>query len=521
MLGVFRRRNRLNSVTAHPAVVGWVLLALSSCGDNSTPTPGGLDPDAARTQTAKPLPADASLLADAAVLADAAAPSVSSATNTAASHSGTAPIPTTPSVMTTGLPSAIASQSAAPTATSAASTWVEVESPLEGQSNCREQMTGMGSRRAYRLECEPDKLWVSCSLAAEDAVECYCVNETTGESHVYTLQSGTELETAARDGIAICNGSNAPAFSEPDCEATSSAYSYSCIWQEVCTQTAELAGGLQATEQTLPYRIDCYGQSDEQSWCTCPDTGLQVLIGGVDTAGACAAAVPVCREEVEPEEAITCTAPSLYSSSYTCSSSQTCGRRANLGDADQAYTLVAPLGYYGSLCDWVDEDTVNCSCSSPIHVSLSGMLDASLNDACLVMDEICNSPLPLEASGALVCGSHVANAAGGSCTASASCEQAIGDGSATLLARGQMYSDCEPDANGGWSCVCNGGGPDSQPESITAPNALRACLNAIDSCAARGRVEFDDNGYTLIELSDPPSAADAGAPAADASVSGN
>jgi hypothetical protein len=521
MLGAFRRRDQLNRVTAHPAVLGWVLLALSSCADDNTPAPGGQDPDAAGTQTAKPLPADASLAADAGALADAAAPSASTAINTAASHSAVL-VPTTPAAMTTGLPSAVPSQSAAPTATSSANSWVDVESPLEGQSNCREQMSGTGSRRTYRLDCEPDSLWMSCSLAADDAVECYCVNETTGESHVYTLQPGTELETAARDSITLCNGANAPELSEPECEETTSTDSYSCIWQEVCTQTADLTGGLQATEQTLPYRIDCYSQSDELSWCTCPDTGLQVLIGGVDTAESCAAAVTVCRAEVEPEEAITCTAPSLYMSPYNCSSSQTCGRRADLDEAGQAYTLADPLGYYGSLCDWVDEDTFNCSCSSPIHASLSGTLEASADDACLTMDELCNSPLPLETSGALVCGSHVANAAGGACTASASCEQALGNDSATLLARGQLYSDCEPDANGGWLCVCNGGGPDSQPESITAPNALRACLNAIDSCEARGRLEIDGNGYTSIALSDPPSAADAGiTPAVDASVSGN
>jgi hypothetical protein len=480
----------------------WILFGLCACGaDGAAPPGGSAEPDAAEAldaagaETAKPRPVDAA---------------VSPSAGASATQSGFVPLPTSASTASSAATTAGPSMPVpSMSATGAPDPWTPVEDALNGQSNCRERMTGTGSQIQYQLECDPDNLWVRCSLAQDDAIECNCVNETTGQSRVYTLLPGTELETAARSSIALCNGSNAPEFSEPECEGTSNVESYSCIWSEVCTSTAELAEGLEATQLTFPSQSDCTAQNGERSLCHCSGTDQYAIVEGTNSADACAAVLPLCRSDAVPEEEESCTEPSLITDSYSCSLSRSCGKRVDLDETGDVYAL-AEWSLRDSYCNLGEGGAFDCFCDIPAVGSLTGTIEATVEEACVLTDEVCNSATPPQPSGPLECDLAGAEAQGGQCSGWTVCYQEVSHGAAALTTHTNLNSTCESDGNGGWSCVCNGGGVDTPPETVSAPNVIRACLNALDSCAARGNVEITESGYISIQFSEQPSAVDAG-----------
>jgi hypothetical protein len=496
-------------VFAKAVVAGGVLLSFSACGNNGTAPPGdraAVDA-AAPGDAAKPQPAVTAAIAssDAGSSASAASTTTGAATFSAAPP---VPVPSAPVALTTAVPSMPLPPASA---SSAPNPWVEVESPLEGQTDCREQLTGTASSCSYRLDCDPDDLWVSCSLGEEDVLNCYCANETQLDSHAYTLLPGTELETACRASLALCNGDNAPQFKQLDCEGVTTAYPYSCMWDEVCTTTAELEQGIEAMKETVDYSTTCTGQAEGRSSCSCSDSNDYFAVMIADAQDACAAVVPMCRGEVTPEQDVKCSEPELHVDPYYCSYTQICGHRASLDETGEVYGL-SGWTFRDSYCSWMEGNTFNCHCTLPAGTSLIGTFQGSADDACTATYDICNSALPPEAVDQLECGSPTANAIGGACTASAACRQGFGTAYGFLTVDAGLTSACEEDGNGGWSCVCNGGLEDTAPEAIVAPSAIRACTNAIDSCAARGSVHRDEAGYVAIEISEVGASADAGEP---------
>jgi hypothetical protein len=493
---------------------GWIAIALSGCGGGGAAAPeGAVQSDAGGMDAAKPPPADAASPTPSASATGAltgtqgvgtappmmtAVPGVTSMPSPAM----TMPAMTIPSTMPMPMPSS-----------SVPSAWTPVDSPLEGQSDCKERVSLTETRCSYSLDCAPDSLSSHCSIESGETY-CNCSNVNQSDYRQYTVLPGTDLETACRATIVLCNGDNAPEAQEPDCEEGSASDGYSCSWEKLCTSSVELAEGVIAVEESRPIYGSCNATGSDVSWCSCSNSNQGIEVHGVNIESACGALAPLCRSELTPDEDPYCIEPSMYVDAFSCSSSRHCGTRTDLTEAGDVYALsqTFPRDAY---CTPDGENSAQCYCDSNYGRLLEGTVASEFQDACSIIDDVCHSGLLPEARGGIQCGSQSAQATGGSCTGSATCSQEFSKGESALLANAQMYSTCEPDGNGAWSCVCNGGGGlESQAETVSAPNAIRACMNAIDSCALRGHFEIAELGIQVV-FADLPDGVDAGEPPPD------
>jgi hypothetical protein len=394
-----------------------------------------------------------------------------------------------------------------------------VDSPLPGQSECQELLKLYPSECTYGLDCEADYLSTKCSLASEGAIDCTCSSASSGEFHVYTVLPGADLETACRSSISLCNGENAPEATETECHDLTLVESSYCTQSRDCTLTVDLGEGITAVETTSEYGADCNSEGVDRSGCYCPAFSYGLTVHGVSVIDACAAVVPLCQGEVQYGDEAACAEPELSVYGGSCSSRRSCGTRTNLNEAGDVYATEHSF-WRESFCSAIDEESSECYCPSEYGVYRSAVLETSTLDACVTMDEVCHSGVPLEASAGLECDEPAAQAQAEQCTASSYCTQELTSGSVPVSGGAGLASRCETNSNGAWVCTCDGGWEQSTPTVLNAPNALRACLDALDDCALRGRIETDPSGIVALRFSELAQSIDAGAPVAiDASVS--
>jgi hypothetical protein len=515
MSGTFLGRNRFtggstSSICAPAIGTCWILLVLGGCGDDgAAPSDGFVKSDAGGADAAQQGPRPM----------DAAVPSARGSVGASATHSSVLPvstvIPTTPGAEVTAVPSTVPSTPAStlPMASTTASSAPTDDAPvLEGQTDCVGNFTTNTSTYTYYvLTCDPDTLFATCQLESE-AYGCVCGDAERGPVAFFKLPLDTDLETGTRASVALCNTPNEPESVDAGCEDRQPTAEEYCSVQNVCTRSWELAEGVFAFQEVSQYQLQCQALGPDESSCTCYDPQSTITIHGVGTAEACAAAIPVCASEVPPDEDITCTdGLTLSVDADGCTSTQRCGYRSDLDEAGEVFALTSVTSRNG-FCSWTSEDSSGCGCyyNDDLNAFLFGEVGAGLQDACTIVHDLCFSGVPLEVTGTMECDSTSAEVQDGACNASTGCTQAFSNGTGSVLLGGGLSSHCDPDGTGGWSCTCYSGSTSIQPEAITASNALDACTNALDSCAAGGHLKVQEDGQVAVVFTEFPNGADAG-----------
>jgi hypothetical protein len=502
-----------------------LLLALNGCGAKTSDVPG--DPVAPVKVDAGDTGSVPSRSVDAAAPLSSVSQSSPSSTSSGAPSMATpsgAVMTTAPSMATTSMATAsIATTSitttsmtmpmttdtttAMTTATGSASTGSPSEVPgssLAGQSNCEGSFSSnTPTFTYYDLVCDPDTLWANCSLDATE-ITCVCGNRTTLEMRFYTLPLGTDLETASRAGIPLCNDQSALSAVDVQCEDTQPTSDTECSLRTTCTNVFDLGDGVQAFEETTRYPLYCTALGPTASECTCSNPFQNMTVHGVGTAEACAAAAPVCDSEVPLEEEISCTGFELSLDPGTCNATRRCGYRADLDEAGDVFALTSPFPR-AAYCDEDGAGSSQCYCfAEEMNPFLSGSVLSDADTACLVADDVCYSGAPLHVNGAMECGSLSAVEVYGACSASTTCVQEFSNGTSSIQRSADMFAGCQPAGNGGWSCTCSSAFEQTLPEIITAPDAVAACTQAIEDCSPRGHLEITDSQGVAVVFSAAP-----------------
>lgn len=372
-----------------------------------------------------------------------------------------------------------------PTATSAATTsgaplrpgWVPVESIAESLSNCSGKLEENNNWCSYQTLCGTVKLNSRCE---RDGDEWQCTCELGDNPRSYGL-AGVEDVSACVASLAVCSPDRKP-DPTPVCSVEVKQVSVDeCKALEVCHTTAALDDGLTATVVDEYALNECAADPDTGNvYCQCLPTGGLLRVDDLPLDQTCGALVSACDAGLPASgEGLSCSAEDFIQRADYCSLVRECGEHMNLGEG---HALIGPTPQQVAC-----SDDAGCECLGTHTLSLnaSGELD---EDRCEIAEEFCHGGVTVSPAEAVSLVGIQTQGAASSCESSATASQWMSwDTEKSVQLTGPLGVDCTRDSDE-WQCTCVSGSNSSPAFMASGANANAVCEDALELCAARGRM---------------------------------
>ena len=386
--------------------------------------------------------------------------------------------------------------------------WDRIESPFPGLDDCQDLMLGGELTCVYALKCGTRTYNARCTDLGAGQWDCSCDEPLSFTREEYTLD-GASAEAACRVGLGFCVYGHGPELSDQECvhEARETS-STQCQGFEVCTYAAQLEGGVRARLRRSNETNHC-DHADGYARCECSANYDVHEVYGTEGTESCRLMSDVCAGTTTLGTEIACSSERLASTSTSCSFSQSCGARTDLGEGVHLLSDPTPLG---SFCDTYEAGVVGCECVDG-QQSISAEVDApSVQDACLTSASLCKNKPTLDGAGPPLCSETTTGVSETTCTTNTTCSWVSSFEQATITEEAPLAVDCE-NAAGEWSCICASGDGRSELQPLSGSNGHEVCEQAIGACAARiTALEYrQQTGAQFIFGDAPVSNGDAGA----------
>ena len=296
----------------------------------------------------------------------------------------------------------------------------------------------------------------------------------------------------------VCTSREVPVFSEEETcviDYQSASVDY-CDIQERCSQTADLAEGVQALLSRYNY-ANCYTEgTDGALYCYCSDemSSGSYQVSGTSGTAACELALDLCAGDVTVEfddSSATCQTDYQSEGNGYCELQKRCSQS---GEVSDTVTVEQIDGQY-AWCQDQDDGTSNCSCQSTDR-SMRFDIEVSTTDmsACTTALDVCAAEGDLVLEGPIACERQHQSASAEYCDTQLACTQSGTLGDLSLVAYGDLWANCQILASGSpATCTCSSGSV-SESFEVDVTDTWEVCNIAAERCPALVEVQIGQSG---------------------------
>lgn len=353
-----------------------------------------------------------------------------------------------------------------------------------------------------QMSCDNDAIYTSCFDQGNGTWACDCGGN-------YFWQS---LEVTGVDGASACDvvsefctsGEEPDATQSEPCSTDfqSQASDY-CELQQRCGQSFELADGVVATRYDYKY-ANCYDDGSGAAYCQCNDntTSRTYQISGQSVGASCPLVLDLCASAAEPEfdGPKTCEIQYQSAASGYCDTEQQCTQSSEVSDTVTALQIEWQSAY----CEDSGGGLSSCSCFGEAGSLRFDIADAPTDtNTCSGALDVCSSIDELDLSGDLECGQTFQSASGASCDAQVACGQEATLGDQELTVYGDLYLNCQLEADSAWNCSCNSSLESANLELDASLESWDACTQAAEQCPDLVEVGVGGGGGGFIDVGRP------------------
>lgn len=336
--------------------------------------------------------------------------------------------------------------------------------------------------------CGDTSVYSSCSALTDDSWSCSCSGSAGAGS--YQL-SGATSDTACTTVRDLCLQGVAPVFdSEPECTTTyRSESSSSCQFQQSCTKSADLGGGVTAVSSGS-YLTYCSDLGGGYLDCTCNGgNSYQYFdVTGLTAETACEATMGVCVPGGAGGAPVVSDCATSYEivSEDSCTLQRSCTNTFDVGEG----TAQASDSPYAN-CSRNADGVLTCSCSSrqrALSFDLQSGADGTIG--CEQALDVCATSEQIEPSGDIECDASSQTVSTSSCQSTVQCTQSATTNGVKIGVYNAVSTYCT-NFDGVWTCNCSSGTASAafNYEPAEGMDSWDACTEASTVCRQRVSAE--------------------------------